>query len=62
MALLESLDQRETPDRLVSSWAWNAAVCRSCLPWDRLVDVHRSHPRKKEEGCWKVALGSFRED
>ena len=36
VALLENLDQRETLDHLVSSWAWNAGVCRwraAARPW-----------------------------
>ena len=36
MALLGNLDQRETLDHLVSSWAWNAGVCRwraAARPW-----------------------------
>lgn len=61
MALLENLDQRETLDHLVSSWAWNAAVCRHCCcrPWDTPVDTHRSLPRKKEEGCCEGGTGLF---
>ena len=33
---VENLDQRETLDHLVSSWAWNAGVCRwraAARPW-----------------------------
>ena len=36
MALLENLDQRETLGHVVSSWAWNAGVCRwhaAARPW-----------------------------
>lgn len=57
MALLENLDQREIPDLVVSSWAWNAvsasgaAATRTCQQDARIPS--------QEEGCSEGGPGLF---
>ncbi|KAK2098074.1 hypothetical protein P7K49_023525 [Saguinus oedipus] len=63
MALLENLDQRETLSQVVSNWALTSGVSRWwCSCNDVPVGTYNAHPRNKEEGCLKVALGHFRTD
>ena len=49
MALLENLDQRETLDHLVSSWAWNAGVCRWCAALGHGSRRAQIPPQEEEE-------------
>ena len=50
MALLENLDQRETLDHLVNSWAWNAGLCRWYTALGHGSRQAQIPPQEEEEG------------
>ena len=62
MALLENLDQRETLDHLVSSWVWNAGVCRWCPSLGHGSRRAQIPPQEEEEGHSQGGTDYFRED
>jgi hypothetical protein len=60
MALLETQDQKETLDQVVSNWAWNSDVPQWCFCHEGMsVDMHRAPPRKNEEDCSEGGTGLF---